>query len=123
MRNYFGKHSYFRRLFPKVKEQKPGIDFYGRITFIQFIICVFLISNYTNLDARGTQNLESSSQFSIYMVVMLFVQVFVMILERYISRTNTRVNLQKARNNRKEATDEVQSKMTLGESKTLSMHL
>lgn len=54
VRNYFGKHSYFRRLFPKVKEQKPGIDFYGKITFIQFVICVFLISFYTKLDARGT---------------------------------------------------------------------
>lgn len=54
VRNYFGKHSYFRRLFPKVKEQKPGIDFYGKITFVQFVICVFLISFYTKLDARGT---------------------------------------------------------------------
>lgn len=54
MRNYFSKQSYFRRLFPKVKEQKPGIDLYGKITFVQFIICIYLISYYTKLDARGT---------------------------------------------------------------------
>lgn len=58
------------------------------------------------------------------MVVMLFVQVFVMILERYISRTNTRVNLQRARNNKKEDADDLASKMTLGDNpRSLSMHL
>lgn len=54
VRNYFGKQSYFRRLFPKVKEEKPGIDLYGKITFVQFVICIYLISYYTKLDARGT---------------------------------------------------------------------
>lgn len=60
------------------------------------------------------------------MVVMLFVQVFVMILERYISRTNTRVNLQRARGGRKEDVDDkgLTSKMTLGDNpRSLSMHL
>jgi hypothetical protein len=36
-----------------IKEQKPGIDLYPRITFIQFIICYYLISYYTYMDARG----------------------------------------------------------------------
>lgn len=59
------------------------------------------------------------------MVVMLFIQVFVMILERYISRTNTRVNLQKARGSRKDDIDGgLASKMTLGDNpRSLSMHL
>jgi hypothetical protein len=59
------------------------------------------------------------------MVVMLFIQVFVMILERYISRTNTRVNLQRARGGRKEDIDErLMAKMTLGDApRSLSMHL
>ena len=61
LKNFFGKNKYFKRLFPKVKEAKPGIDFYGKITFIQFVICIYLISYYTKLDARGTQNLENSS--------------------------------------------------------------
>jgi len=126
IKNFFGKKSYFRRLFPKVKEEKPGIDLYGKITFVQFIICIYLISYYTKLDARGTQNLENSNQFSIYMVVMLFIQVFVMILERYISRTNTRVNLERARGRKKDDIDDqnLASKMTLGDNpRSLSMHL
>lgn len=45
---------------------------------------------------------------------MLFIQVFVMILERYISRTNTRINLTKAR---KENKDKQDRKATQAQSK------
>ena len=46
--------SYFKRLFPLVKEEKPGRDFYARITFWQFLICIYLINWYQYIDARGT---------------------------------------------------------------------
>jgi len=49
-----GKLTYFKNLFPVIKEQKPGKDLYARITFWQFIICFYLITYYTYLDARGT---------------------------------------------------------------------
>lgn len=52
--SYFKKVPFFRRLFPKIKEQKPGVDFYGKITLIQFVICIYLIQYYTEMDARGT---------------------------------------------------------------------
>lgn len=42
-----GGYKYFRKLFPPIKEQKPGKDMYGKITFWQFIICVYLITYYT----------------------------------------------------------------------------
>ena len=86
-----GGMTHFKQLFPTLKEQKPGVDLYARITFWQFIICFYLITYYTYLDARGTQNLESTNQYSFNMVIMLFIQVAVMIVERYISRTNTRI--------------------------------
>jgi hypothetical protein len=54
LKNHFGKKPYFKRLFPKIKEAKPGIDLYGKITFVQFIICIYLISYYTKMDARGS---------------------------------------------------------------------
>jgi hypothetical protein len=46
--------SYFKRLFPLVKEEKPGKDYYGKITFWQFVICIYLINFYQYIDARGT---------------------------------------------------------------------
>lgn len=70
---YMKGKSYFRTLFPSIKEQKPGVDFYARITFWQFIICLYLINFYTILDARGTQILENTNQFSINMVIILFI--------------------------------------------------
>jgi hypothetical protein len=57
----FSRSSYFRRLFPLIKEQKPGMDLYAWITLVQFGICIYLISFYTSIDTEGTQNLESSS--------------------------------------------------------------
>lgn len=89
---YMNSKTYFKNLFPLIKGQKPGKDYYARITFWQFIICLYLINYYTDLDARGTQNLENTNQFSFNMVIMLFIQVAVMIIERYIARTNTRVS-------------------------------
>ena len=46
--------SYFKRLFPLVKEEKPGKDYYAKITFWQFVICIYLINFYQYIDARGT---------------------------------------------------------------------
>lgn len=89
---FMNSKTHFKNLFPLVKEQKPGKDYYARITFWQFIICLYLINYYTDLDARGTQNLENTNQFSFNMVIMLFIQVAVMVIERYIARTNTRVS-------------------------------
>jgi hypothetical protein len=125
VRKYFGKKNYFQRLFPSIKEQKPGIDMYASITFTQFIICFYLIKYYTQMDAYGTQNLENTSQFSINMVVMLFVQIFVMILERYIARTNVRVSIKKSTSTKKEdlALDGLKT-MKLGDGpKSMSIHI
>lgn len=69
----FSGSSYFQRLFPSIKQQKPGEDLYASITFVQFVICGYLITYYTSLDANGTQNLENTSLFSIFMVIMLFI--------------------------------------------------
>ena len=61
------------------------------------------------------------------MVIMLFVQVFVMILERYISRTNIMVNVKKAGSNKKENVDnddKLMQSMTFTDTiKSVTMHL
>lgn len=53
------------------------------------------------MDAVGTQNLENSSQFSFHMVIVLFFQVAIMIVERYINRTNIRVKVKKITGSKK----------------------
>jgi hypothetical protein len=47
------------------------------------------------MDTVGTQNLDTTSQFSFNMVLLLFLQVAVMVIERYINRTNARVVVKK----------------------------
>ena len=42
------------------------------------------------MDARGTQILQNTNQYSKYMTVMILILVVVLILERYVSRTNVR---------------------------------
>ncbi len=84
------KQPYFTRLFPLVKEEKPGRDLYAKTTFWQFVICFFMINYYSKLDSRGTQILENTNQYSYHMTVLVFIQVGMMIMERYISRTNVR---------------------------------
>ena len=50
----FATSPYFKSIFPLVKEQKPGVDLYAWITFVQFIICIYLIMFYTEIDTEGT---------------------------------------------------------------------
>jgi hypothetical protein len=45
---------------------------------------------YQYMDARGTQILANTNQYSYNMTIMIFIHVFAMILERYIGRTNVR---------------------------------
>jgi hypothetical protein len=95
IKKYFATIPYFRRLFPIVKEQKPGVDMYKYLTLCQFLICIYLISYYTEMDLDGTSVLEDSSEFSFKMVCLLFLQIIVMIMERYINRTNTKITKKK----------------------------
>jgi hypothetical protein len=54
LKKYFQSKPYFKRLFPSVKEQKPGVDLYVWITLIQFVICLYLLMYYTDMDTEGT---------------------------------------------------------------------
>jgi hypothetical protein len=130
IRQFFSKVPYFQRLFPKIKEQKPGVDYYAEITLVQFITCIYLINTYMYIDARGTQNLENSNLFSIYMVICLFIQILVMILERFVARTNIMINVKKAGGGKKHDVDNddqiMQSMKTanLGDTiRSITMHL
>lgn len=73
MQRLLYKNSYFERLFPSVKEQKPGQDLYAVTASFQFLICIFLIFFYTKMDAdvTGSDSL-TYNQFSGQMVIALF---------------------------------------------------
>lgn len=75
-----------------------------------------MINYYSKIDSRGTQILENTNQYSYNMTIMVFIQVGLMIAERYISRTNVR------KHNRSKNAQQVLEKVRLREtSKNSSM--
>lgn len=66
MQRVLYKNQFFARLFPSVKEQKPGRDLYALIATFQFLICLFLIFFYTKMDADVTNisDVMTYNQFS-----------------------------------------------------------
>lgn len=94
-----------RSLFPSIKEQKPGRDLYALIATVQFIICVFLIFFYTKMDADITNNMADAinyNQFSGQMVIALFLQILVMIIDRYLYKSKTFISVQQKELNKQQ---------------------
>lgn len=79
--------SYFESLFPAIKEQKPGFDLYAPMASIQCIIIVFMIFFYTRMDPDYT-NITSDdltpTTFNQIMVIAVFVQIGVIVLDRFL---------------------------------------
>ncbi len=90
------QNAYFERLFPSIKEQKPGNDLYAIIASFQFLICLFLIFFYTKMDADVTITSDSLTynQFSGQMVIALFLQIIILIIDRYNYKSKTFISIQ-----------------------------
>lgn len=43
-------NEYLNRLFPEIKQQKPGYDYYSFIFAVQLILCFYVILFYSNMD-------------------------------------------------------------------------
>jgi len=78
---------YFRRLFPIQLQQKPGTDYYGNLMTCQFILMIYLVYSYANFGAKGPY--EETNIFAAEMVIVLFFQIAILLLERYVARTST----------------------------------
>lgn len=50
------ENDYFKRLFPQIKEQKPGRDVYIFMALFQFLSVLFLIVFYTSMDRDYTNS-------------------------------------------------------------------
>jgi hypothetical protein len=54
----FISNSYIASLFPNLKIQKPGYDFYSPIVLIQLVIVVYTVMFYTVMDASGSSIIQ-----------------------------------------------------------------
>jgi hypothetical protein len=84
-------NKFFERIFPLIKQQKPGKDFYVWMFLVEFIICLYILfffSNMTNQqNSIATQFYNNS--LSKGMVLTLFSMIFVMVIDRVIYSTHT----------------------------------
>ena len=80
------KKSYFEKLFPKIRNEKPGSNLYPAYTIIMFLLIIYVLFFYTKMikdTTYGSVNLETS-QFSGEMVICLIIHVTIIICDRVI---------------------------------------
>jgi hypothetical protein len=92
MENLLVKSKYVSRIYPQLKIQKPGFDFYNQMVMVQVFMCIYIIIFYPNMDADKSTNIVnqlSKNQFSGEMVIALIFQIVIMIIDRYIYKSKS----------------------------------
>lgn len=88
----FERREYFDRLFPSLKVQKPGYDLYGLTTTICGVLAVYIFMYYSsyNYSQLKFEYGKQSVLFPFDMAKELLLIIFVMIIERYANRSDTK---------------------------------
>ena len=87
----FWDNKYFDRLFPRIKQQKPGSDFYVGIAGVMIVIIIYIILAY-NMMTLSTSSISqqfSDNQFSGAMVLSMLVMIVIMVIDRYFYSTQS----------------------------------
>ena len=89
------KRNYYQKLFPRIRNEKPGNDFYVVYTLDMFLIIIFLILYYTDMNMDKTFNAVSinSNQFSEEMIMFLIVHIIFLVYDRIIYLNQNRNDL------------------------------
>ena len=90
-----GSRTYFQRLFPKIRNEKPGNQYYSSYAIAMLFIIFFLILFYTNMNQDKTFNSVSvdTNQFSSSMVLFLMVHLLFIFYDRVIFISQNRNNI------------------------------
>ncbi len=89
------KRTYFQTLFPKVRNEKPGNEYYVSYTLTMTFIIMYLILFYTTMVQDKTFGAVTvqTKQFSGTMVIFLLIHVFFLVYDRIIFISQNRNNL------------------------------
>jgi hypothetical protein len=97
----FERNVYFYKLFPSLKIQKPGYDLYGTTTCVLGITAAFVFLYYGNMAVDQSNYLANSSNvktiFRGDMVLCLLTIILIIIIERYVNRSDTKAVDQRKR--------------------------
>ena len=94
--NYNEKdRTYFERLFPKIRNEKPGNIYYASYTLTMLILIIYLLLFYTNMNQDKTFNsiTVDTNQFSSSMIIFLLIHVIFVVYDRVVFISQNRNNL------------------------------
>ena len=79
------KKGYFEILFPKLRNEKPGKDYYYLYTFVMIIIIFYALIFYTTMvnDKIQDDSNIGVNQFNRMTVIILLIHIFILIIDRY----------------------------------------
>ena len=84
---------FHKRNFTKLRNEKPGKDFYNYYTIIQVIILIYIIFFYTKMERDSiiyNADAFKLKQFSGNMVIFAFIHVFIIVFDRFLYLKNIR---------------------------------
>ena len=89
---------YFESLFPYIRNEKPGNDFYAQYTIGMVLVIIFIIIFYTSMIKDITYDAlnQETNQFSGSMVLYLVLHIFYLCYDRvlYINQNRNRLKYQ-----------------------------
>ena len=71
------KRNYYQKLFPKIRNEKPGNDFYAKYTIAMILVIIFIIVFYTSMIKDVTYGAlnQETNQFSGSMILYLLLHI------------------------------------------------
>ena len=84
---------FYSKNFTKIRNEKPGMDFYLNYTIFLTFILIYVIFCYTNMEKDSlVYNVNSFKvkKFSGKMVIFAFIHVFILVFDRFIYLKNSR---------------------------------
>ena len=89
------ERTYYQRLFPNIRNEKPGNEYYPSYTITMLVIIIYIVLFYTNMNQDKTFGSVSvdTNQFSSSMVIFLIIHVIFLVYDRIIYISQNRNNL------------------------------
>ena len=87
--------NYFDKIFPVIRNEKPGGEFYPLYALLMFLICIYILLFYTQMDQDkiyGAVNLDTT-QFSGAMVIFLIAHIIILTYDRVIFVSQNREDI------------------------------
>ena len=86
----FYKNSFMERLFPLIKQQKPGKDLYAYVAAIQIFLIIYVFLFYANMQGNESDIATqfSTNQYSSNMVYLVCFMILIIMVDRILYSTH-----------------------------------